>query len=162
MRRSDREVTSIEDIERIMKQCLVCHLAIHHTPYPYIVPLNFGYTRVDQTFSLFFHGAPEGEKLRLIRLNPFVSFAMEANTRLIAHEKACAWSMEYESVCGNGIISVIPDQEKSNDEKVLALEAIMRQCAPDQAFQIDREAVSSVTVLRLNVLQITGKQSIHR
>jgi len=155
MRRKDREVTNVDEMERIIRQCTVCHLAIHHSPYPYVIPLNFGYTRVDNTFSLYFHSAKEGKKLRLIRLNPFVSFSMECNTRLIAGEEARDYSMEYESVCGSGVISVVSDGQKTP-----ALEALMRQYAPSQSFSFPQEALSATMALRLNVLQITGKRNI--
>ena len=43
MRRKDREVTDLQEIEEIIKGCKVCHLAMADAGQPYIVPLNFGY-----------------------------------------------------------------------------------------------------------------------
>lgn len=155
MRRNDREVKNIDEIERIIKCCMVCHLGIHHTPYPYVVPLSFGYTRVDDTFALFFHCAQEGKKLRLMRLNPFVSFAMECNAQLITGEEACRYSMEYESVCGSGTISKV-----MGDEKVQAFEAILRHYDPSRSFSFPEKEMSATAILRLDVLHITGKRNI--
>lgn len=155
MRRKEREVLDKDEIERIIRQCMVCHLCIHHAPYPYIVPLNFGYAREGDAFSLFFHCAMEGKKLRLMRQNPFVSFSMECNTKLVTGEKACAYSMEYESVCGSGTISLLSDKEKTE-----AFEAIMRQYAPTQTFSFPPKALSNTMLLRLKVSLITGKRNV--
>lgn len=155
MRRKEREVLDKDEIERIIRQCMVCHVSIHHAPYPYIVPLNFGYARDGDVFFLFFHCAMEGKKLRLMRQNPFVSFSMECNTRLVTGEIACAYSMEYESVCGSGTISLVSDEEKTE-----AFEAIMRQYAPNRSFSFPPEALSNTVLLRLKVSLMTGKRNI--
>ena len=42
MRRKDREITDFTKMLDIMRQCDVCRLAIHDTPYPYLIPMNFG------------------------------------------------------------------------------------------------------------------------
>ncbi|MDF2587373.1 MAG: pyridoxamine 5-phosphate oxidase family protein, partial [Anaerocolumna sp.] len=42
MRRTDREITDLNQIVDIMKRCDVCRLAFFDKEYPYIVPLNFG------------------------------------------------------------------------------------------------------------------------
>ena len=63
MRRSDREIKNIEEIMAVMRQCDVCRLALNDDGYPYIVPLNFGFTEDDGKIELFFHSAAEGHKL---------------------------------------------------------------------------------------------------
>lgn len=43
MRRKDREITDIGEIERIISQSEILHLAMLDGDYPYLVPLHFGY-----------------------------------------------------------------------------------------------------------------------
>ena len=55
MRRSEREVTDCNEIRQILERAEVLRLAMHDEPYPYIVPVNFGFTMQDDQLVLFFH-----------------------------------------------------------------------------------------------------------
>lgn len=45
MRRKDREITGRENIEPILQACKVCRVAMTGTDgWPYVIPMNFGYT----------------------------------------------------------------------------------------------------------------------
>lgn len=44
MRRSEREVTDCNEIRQILERAEVLRLAMHDEPFPYIVPVNFGFT----------------------------------------------------------------------------------------------------------------------
>lgn len=43
MRRKDREVTELETVKEIIRQCDVLRLGLADGDYPYIVPMNFGW-----------------------------------------------------------------------------------------------------------------------
>lgn len=43
MRRKDREVTELEAVKEIIRQCDVLRLGLVDGDYPYIVPMNFGW-----------------------------------------------------------------------------------------------------------------------
>lgn len=43
MRRKDREVTELEAVKEIIRQCDVLRLGLADGDYPYIVPMNFGW-----------------------------------------------------------------------------------------------------------------------
>jgi len=62
--------------------------------------------------------------------------------------------MEYESVIGCGNIEVCDD----TDSKRRGLQAIMRNYAPEEKFEFTHSELVRVIVLRLDVMQITGKQ----
>ncbi len=154
MRRGDREVADIDGLEAILKQCDVCRLALHAEPFPYLVPVNFGYARHGDRFALYFHGAAEGTKLDLLRRNPRAAFEVDCGYRVHdGGDNACAYSMEFESVVGQGVLS-----EVSGEEKRTGLLAVMRQYAPEKAFEINDAALESVAVLRLDVENMTGKR----
>lgn len=60
MRRSEREVTDCNEIRQILERAEVLRLAMHDEPYPYIVPVNFGFTMQDDQLVLFFTGQKSG------------------------------------------------------------------------------------------------------
>ena len=76
MRRKDREVADLEGRLAILEQCPVCRVAINDpaSGVPYLVPLNFGMAAGPQSLTLYFHCAPVGTKLDLLRADPNVSF----------------------------------------------------------------------------------------
>ena len=77
MRRSDREITDLDEILSIINDCKVIHLAMVDDGEPYLLPLNFGYTCEGGAFSFFCHSAREGRKLDILRKNPTVAFEMD-------------------------------------------------------------------------------------
>jgi nitroimidazol reductase NimA-like FMN-containing flavoprotein (pyridoxamine 5'-phosphate oxidase superfamily) len=153
MRRKDREITEIKEITGIMDKCSVCRVALFDEDYPYIVPLNFGYRAEGGKITLYFHCANEGKKLELMRGCNKAAFEMDCPGRFIDGEKACDSTMEFESVCGNGIL-----EAAGSDEKIPALELLMKQYSDKKEFEFDGKVLGAVTVLKLTVREITGKR----
>lgn len=114
MRRKDREVTNVDEIEAIMERCDVCRVAINDEVYPYILPVNFGFERVSEEFIIYIHGSRQGTKHELIKRNNRVSFEMDCRHKLILPngDESCTASMTYESVIGQGEMSLLSDDEK--------------------------------------------------
>ncbi|MGB8452205.1 MAG: pyridoxamine 5'-phosphate oxidase family protein [Anaerocolumna sp.] len=153
MRRKDREVNNMEDITAIMKKCDVCRLAFFDQEYPYIVPLNFGFSNDGTNIELYFHGANAGKKLELIRENNKAGFEMDCSHKLIEGKEACDYTMEFESVCGNGTIGLI-----EGTDKIPALNYLMKQYSPGSTFHFNEKMVNSIAVFKLKVTSITGKR----
>lgn len=154
MRRKDREITDINEVIAVMRQCAVVRVALFDGDYPYIVPLNFGVQVNGSTITLYFHCAGEGKKLELIKHCNKAAFEMDRPGRFIDGEKACASTMPFESVCGRGILEVV----SNNQEKLEGLTAIMHQYSEKPAFEFDENELRAVTVLKLTVCDITGKR----
>lgn len=154
MRRADREVTDKAEIIRIIEKCDVCHLALSRDNIPYIVPMNFGFDYLQGVLTLYFHGAKEGTKLQIISENPAACFQMDCSHKLIEAEQAGHYTMEYESVIGNGTIFMCD----SNEEKLKALGQLMKTYAKDRDFQFPDSVLDSVTVFKLVVSDFTGKR----
>lgn len=114
MRRKDREVTNVDEIEAIMERCDVCRIAINDEVYPYILPVNFGFERDGDKFAIYIHGSRQGTKHELIKRNNRVSFEMDCQHKLILPngDESCNASMTYESVIGQGEMSLLSDDEK--------------------------------------------------
>ena len=153
MRRNDREITDRQEILDILRKCDVVRLGINTPDHPYIMPMNFGVEAEGSSLTLWFHCAPEGSKLDLIRKNPRVGLEADCSHNFIPGEKACCYTMEYESVIGCGNISICDDKES----KLRGLTAVMRHYAPDETFTFSDTELAVVCVLRLDVTQVTGK-----
>lgn len=153
MRRKDREIHDFEEIIRIIEKCDVCRLAIPDDPYPYIVPLNFGVEIKDQQIILYFHCANEGTKLELLKKNNKVTFEMDTDHRFILYEDRMSCTMGYASVIGHGFIDPVTDPQK----KYEALKMLMRHYHSED-FKFNEKMIPATTVLRLTVLDLTGKR----
>ena len=65
MRRKDRKVTELTEIESIIQKADVCRIALIDDNLPYIVTLNFGY-KSGKNPALYFHCANEGRKIEKV------------------------------------------------------------------------------------------------
>ncbi|NMC96524.1 MAG: pyridoxamine 5'-phosphate oxidase family protein, partial [Deltaproteobacteria bacterium] len=73
MRKKERAIKDRKDIDGIIRRCRVCRLAMSDDDQPYIIPLNFGY----DGFCLYFHAAPEGRKIDILKRNNRVGFEFD-------------------------------------------------------------------------------------
>lgn len=156
MRRKDREITDSAEIIEIIRKCEVCRLGLSRDNQPYVVPVNFGFEYTDGKLTLYFHCAHAGMKLDFIDGNPRACFEMDCSHRLITDDCACEFTMEYESVIGFGEIRRIIDPA----EKETGLRVLMKQYSGDSGHSFTTAQVASVTVLRLDADQFTGKRHI--
>jgi len=151
MRRSDKEIKDRGSIDAIIRSCKVCRLALSDGCQPYVVPLCFGY----DSSHVYFHGAPEGRKIELIRRNPRVCVEFEIVDGIVEGEQACHWGMKYRSVIGFGTAEIIEDP----DSKKAALAWMMRQYC-ERNDPLPEEAVRNTCVIRVRIEQITGKRAL--
>ena len=70
MRRKDRAVTDFQKIVQIIDECEILRLGLADGEYPYIVPVNFGYTVEGEQICFYIHGAQAGRKYELLRSHP--------------------------------------------------------------------------------------------
>ncbi len=150
MRRSDKEITDRKAIEDIILRSKVCKLAMCEENRPYIVPLCFGF----KNNTLYFHSAPKGKKIEILKKNPNVCFEFEILTQIIKSAKACKWGMRYRSVIGFGKAGFITD----DDLKRQAFDIIMNQYA-DGSFIYEDALLKSVVIINVEIQSMTGKQS---
>ena len=99
MRRKDKEISEKHSIEKVIKESLVCRLALAKENIPYLIPVSFGYDGK----SLYVHTAKEGKKVDYLQSNSQVCFEFDINVKTIEHESvACKWTTSYQSVVGFG------------------------------------------------------------
>jgi uncharacterized protein len=99
MRRSDREISGIQEIEEIIQKADVCRIALANDNIPYIVTMNFGYIRNPKK-TLFFHCANSGKKLDMLHKNNYVCFEMDIDHQLFRGKRSCDWGMRFSSIIG--------------------------------------------------------------
>jgi hypothetical protein len=150
MRRSDKQITDIADLEAILHSAQICHLSMVDEGKPYVVPLNFGY----ENNTLYFHSAPEGRKIDVLKKNPDVCFSIVARHELVVSERACSWTAEFSSVTGTGKAEILTDREEV--EKGLT---ILMQQYSDEDYDFSGEDLSEVIVIKVDIQEMTGKES---
>ena len=79
---------------------------------------------------------------------------MNCSNKVHLGEIPCKSTTEYESICGNGTLTLVEDmQEKQN-----ALSYLMKQYQPEVEHHFSEQMANSVAVLKLDVHEITGKR----
>jgi hypothetical protein len=151
MRRNDKAISDPHIIREILRGSQICRIAMIDGDMPYIVPLNYGY----DDHALYFHAAPEGRKIDLIRKNSRVCFEIEEGYALIRHEEPCGWTSRYRSVIGYGKIEILTGLE----EKISGLDRIMAHHGHTGHSQYPKASLEKMVILRLTIEQLTAKQS---
>lgn len=155
MRRKDREVTDPKMIEDIIGRCTCCRVGFQDEGEVYIVPLNFGFKKGDN-YTFYFHGAKEGRKIGLIQNSNQVGFEMDTNYLLHEADIACGYSARFQSVIGNGVVSMIDDLE----EKRNALSIIMEHNTGKKDWTFDDKMLQAVAVFQLEVTKLSCKNHV--
>ena len=153
MRRIDRELTDKEEIESIISLSDVCRIALANDNIPYIVTMNFGYVGGENQ-CMYFHCALEGRKLEMILINNYACFEMDTNHKINKGEKGCDWGMNYSSIIGYGKVFIVEDK----DERYAGLCHIMDHYGGSEPYFFDENVFAHTTILRLDIIEITGKK----
>jgi nitroimidazol reductase NimA-like FMN-containing flavoprotein (pyridoxamine 5'-phosphate oxidase superfamily) len=150
MRRKDREIIDLNEIEAIINRSQVCRLAMTDGNVPYVVPLCFGYDKN----KLYFHTGFKGKKIDILKQNPNVCFEFDIDCKVRPGDDACKWGMQYRSVIGHGKASFL----ESESSKRKALDVIMRQYGGDAENYPDAK-IKITAVIEVDIEQMTGKAS---
>jgi uncharacterized protein len=149
MRRKDKELKNLMEIEGVIHQAQVLRIAMFDQQYPYLVPVCFGYD--DGIF--YFHSAPFGKKVTLLKADPRVCFELEGLAEALPGDAPCNWTMRYASVIGYGEVFPLSEPE----EQQRALRIIFRQYGGSSA-EIP-ESSGNLAVFKIVVASLTGKAS---
>jgi len=153
MRRKDREVTDIRQIESIIEKAKVVHIGMIDDGVPYVVPMQYGYIFNEGKLTLYLHSAKEGRKIDIIKKNSHVFVELETDVAPISGgDIPCKYSSAYSSVMGEGKAEIVSDIK----EKIFGLKCIMKtQTGRD--FTVSEEMTSSVCVIKISVPHVTAK-----
>lgn len=149
----EREVTDMQEILSILDKAKVLHLGLVDGDEPYVVPMNYGYTMESGKMTVYLHGALQGRKLDVMRVNPKVFFEMDCDIVPFEGKTACNYGITYASVMGRGKAVIVEDTE----EKIKGLQVLMKtQTGRD--FDITDKMAGIVSVIRIDVSDFTAKK----
>ena len=149
MRRKEKQITDNKQMEQILSQAQVCRLAMVDKGQPYVVPLNFGYG----DGCLYFHSAPEGRKIDVLKADPRVCFEVDELVKMNKAAAACDWGVSFKSVIGTGTARILDTPA----EKKAGLDIIMAQYS-GRTFDYPEEKLAKTAVIQVVIHEMTGKQ----
>ena len=158
VRRQDRQITDKKMIEQFLSEQHIIRIGYYDKANDevYIVPVNYGYTIIDDQYIFYLHGAPKGRKYELTKDEPNVGFEIDGNYKLAEGKQACQYSAKYQSIIGNGKIQILKDFS----EKKLALDIIMKQTTGKTGFEYNPKMVEAVCVYKLTATKLTCKANL--
>ncbi len=152
MRRSDREVTEFGAIVDILNRAETIRLGLHDEPYPYVVPLSFGFEVDGEAITIYFHGAKEGLKHELIAKDP--NACIEADVFHRYTEVPGSVTTEYESVIGFGRCELVAGAEAAK-----GLDTLLAHCGFG-GFAYDHKVLDVTSVYKIKLESVTGKKNM--
>lgn len=151
MIRSDKEITDPVWIDHVLCQGLYCHIAIIDGTLPYLAPLNYLWC----DGKIILHSGLEGEKIRILKRNPSISFAVETDVEMVPGSIPCQYSMRYRSVIGQGTAVFVEDPiEKSG-----LLCRLAEKYTGVHVSGFSSKSLDQVVVISITISQMTGKNS---
>ena len=118
MRRTQREVTSPDEVRAILAEATVLFLSFHDEPAPYVIPVCFG----QDGDTLYVHGAARGTKMDLLAARPEVGFSASTEMVVTSGETACDYGCRARSVVGTGTVRIVDGAE----ERARGFDTIMK------------------------------------
>lgn len=149
MRRRVREITDPEQIEKLLQQEKIMHLAMSQNDKPFLVPVYFAWDGE----ALYFHSASAGSKIEILRSNPHVCFEISSVAGFIEAPLACDFEARHRTLIGFGQVSFIEDPL----QKARALKLIVARFT-DRQFEFPEENLAKTLVIRIQIQGIKGKQ----
>lgn len=154
MRRKDREITDKAELDKLLRQGRVCHLAMHGDfGVPYVLPVNYGYA----DGALYIHGAAGGRKADLLRADPRVAFSILLSEKLKADGNGCEWTTHYVSLLGEGRATILD----LGEDKAMGLAKFMEHYAPGP-HEFPVAVIAKTLVVRIDITHLSGKRNPSR
>jgi nitroimidazol reductase NimA-like FMN-containing flavoprotein (pyridoxamine 5'-phosphate oxidase superfamily) len=153
MRRKDKEIKEKAVLEEILRENLVGRLGTAVDGRPYVVPMNFVYTKD----TIMLHTHRDGKKVKDIQRNPQVCFEVDCG-EIVEGDDPCNYSWTYRSVIANGTARLIEDPE----DKLKALRLLSDKYAFGKGRRLNQEKINKfkdLLVIEIKVDEMTGKKS---
>lgn len=152
MYHEDRRITDPEIIKAILDRNIVCTVALQDDPYPYIVPMNYGYIW-DQVLILYMHMADQGHKVDLIRKNANISCNINVFLDRFGKMRYRREGHDYRSVSVFGKAEIITG--KQPDEFLKGLNALCRNAGHNLLKKVPES--KNLLILKVVAAQVTAK-----
>ena len=140
-----------EEIDKIIRACKTCYLAMSDNDFPYILPMNFA---LDGD-SVIMHSAQSGRMWETLKKNQNVCINWIIGEDLAWQDVkvGCSYRVKSKSVLVEGKVEFIDDF----DEKTLCMNLMMGQYS-DQDFKFSKPAIENVGVIKVTIEKISAKE----
>ncbi len=161
MRRAQCEIKDPEEIVRILNRCRIGRLAtLDQEGYPYVTPVNF----VFHKGCVYFHCAPQGEKLENMARDARVCFEVDEPLAYLEvafnpQKSPCRTHQLYRCVIIRGTARVVPDGELKTE----VLNALVAKHEGEKKFQEitqDLASYKACKVVEVRPERISGKADL--
>ncbi|MDO4474958.1 MAG: pyridoxamine 5'-phosphate oxidase family protein [Eubacteriales bacterium] len=153
MRRKDREIKDFQEMVNIVDGCHTLRLGIADGDFPYIVPVNFGYTAEDGELIFYIHGAMAGRKYEMLKKHPYCSFEMDEALEMDCIYEAKDVTMRYRSVMGKAEVSFLEGEEK----KQAVDSVLMARYEETKNFEYNEKMLERTALMKLSVTEWSAK-----
>ena len=152
-----KEKVSVRDeelIREILKRCRVAVVGIHDEPYPYCVPMNYGFEWEDQLI-FYFHMATDGHRIRLLKRDNRVSMAIYEFLDRHGYKRVHNEPHDYRSVMAYGRAEIIcPEQE---EEYLHGMNVLLAGQRWPLITRITPDMKNRMLILKITADIVTGK-----
>lgn len=153
MRREDLAWTDWPAIERFLRDEMICRLAVHDTPFPYVVAQSFTFT--GDAFLL--HCSRFGKLATLITRDPHVTVEIDRPIALLKAPKGQNTSLEYYSVIARCVAHIKEDVDAIRAHQYRALDKFR----PEKDYlPIESAAASQIVAFHCAIQTMAAKKRI--
>lgn len=140
-----------EEIDKIIKACKTCFLAMSENDQPYVLPMNFA---LEHDYVIL-HSAQTGRMWETIHANSQVCINWTLGEDLAWQDVqvGCSYRVKSKSVIVEGKVEFVEDF----DEKYRCLKLLMEQYS-NREFKFGTPAVKNVGILKVRINKITAKE----
>lgn len=155
MRRANKEIQDWTILIGLLQTCPVGRLGtIGKDGSPMVKPLNFSY----HDNKIYFHSAPEGEKIDDIKRDNRICFEVDLPIALVKSRGIpCRAEYLYRSVIVKGRAHIVDDPA----ERLAALRGLMEKYQPEGGYGEFPEEKTAITgIVRIDIEDMTGKEDL--
>ena len=152
MNHENRRITNQELIKSILDKNIVCVVAMQDEPYPYVVPMNYGYVWEDKLI-LYMHMADKGHRLNLLGKNPHVSCNINMFLDRFGKRRYRGEGHDYRSVSVFGKAEVVTKEQP--EEYLKGLNALCRNTGRTLLQKVPKN--KNLLVMKVTADVITAK-----
>jgi uncharacterized protein len=153
IRRSDLAWTDWPSILAFLKDELICRVAVHDTPFPYVLAQSFTFTGD----AFLIHCSRFGSFAQKLRENPHIAIEVDRPVALLKAPKGQNTSLEYYSVIARCKAAIDDDIEGVIRHQNQALDKFR----PEKDYSpIEQGAASQIIAIRCAVVEMTAKKRI--
>jgi len=140
-----------EEIDKIIRACKTCYLAMSDNDFPYVLPMNFA---LDGN-SVILHSAQSGRMWETLKKNQNVCINWIIGEDLAWQDVkvGCSYRVKSKSILVEGKVEFVDDF----DEKTRCMQLLMEQYS-DREFKFSKPAVENVGIIKVAIEKIAAKE----